>query len=308
MRKFTNEIAALLATAAVGAAMSAGSSSAEETEMVRTAGVAMNTDVPVTTMATEPPLMGTYAPEIRATTTTPEIPALLGEVMIIPEEYITTTTAIPPLAGTYVAPATVTTIANELPPLMGQVTMSPEELMTTTMPPLQGLMMPDTHPTTTVAEIPPLAGTMAPETKPTTTASEIQTTTTVPDIPPLAGVIAPTTTTTPEVPPLMGTMAPETETTTMPPVAGGFISETTTTPTDEPDFPPLMGQVAIPDGDINSDGQFSVSDIITLSDFLLNNNGNVKIWNWYAADLNEDGVINAYDFVLLKKLYTYSYI
>lgn len=278
MRKFTNEIAALLATAAVGAAMSAGSSSAEE-NAVRTAGTAMNTDLiesemPTTTMATEPPFMGTYAPETIPTTTTPDIPALLGEVMIIPDDMVKTTT-IPPLAGTYV-PTTVTTIANELPPLMGQVTMSPEELMTTTMP--------------------PLAGTMVPETLPTTT-------TTVPDMPPLAGVIAPITTTTPEeIPPLAGTEWPHTEpTTSMPPVAGGFISETTTTPVDDPIFPPLVGEVAIADGDIDSDGKITDSDVTTLRDFLLNSH-DVKIYNWYAADLNMDGKLNVYDFVLLRRM------
>lgn len=52
-------------------------------------------------------------------------------------------------------------------------------------------------------------------------------------------------------------------------------------------------------GDCNSDGQFTVADIIMLQQWLINDNTVVD--DWKAADLSEDGRLNAMDLVLMKR-------
>ena len=52
-------------------------------------------------------------------------------------------------------------------------------------------------------------------------------------------------------------------------------------------------------GDCNSDGQFTVADIIMLQQWLIN--GNTVVDDWKAADLSEDGRLNAMDLVLMKR-------
>lgn len=51
-------------------------------------------------------------------------------------------------------------------------------------------------------------------------------------------------------------------------------------------------------GDVNSDGKFTIADIVTLKNFLIGN-GTVGA----SADLNNDGVVDVFDMVLMKNLY-----
>ena len=53
-------------------------------------------------------------------------------------------------------------------------------------------------------------------------------------------------------------------------------------------------------GDINDDGEFSVSDVVMLQKWLLTEETTLP--NWRAADLCEDGILDAYDLCLLKKM------
>ena len=46
-------------------------------------------------------------------------------------------------------------------------------------------------------------------------------------------------------------------------------------------------------GDINDDGEFTVSDIVTLQKWLLQSE--IKLANWKAADINEDSLLNIFD-------------
>lgn len=53
-------------------------------------------------------------------------------------------------------------------------------------------------------------------------------------------------------------------------------------------------------GDINDDGEFSISDVVMLQNWLLTEETTLP--NWQAADLCEDGILDAYDLCLLKKM------
>lgn len=153
MRKFTKEITALLAAAAMSASTGVSANAASE-EIYATAGAA--------TAPTEeyPPVDGGLMPPDDyiepQTTTVPDTTMIAGT-------YTTTTaqTTIR-LAGTYTTPTTTTTI----PPLAGEP-LPPDEYITTTTteeyPPLAGVPLPpdeyieDTT-TTTTEEIPPIMG------------------------------------------------------------------------------------------------------------------------------------------------------
>lgn len=52
-------------------------------------------------------------------------------------------------------------------------------------------------------------------------------------------------------------------------------------------------------GDVNADGQFSVLDIVMMQRFLLNQR---DLMDSAAGDLCEDGVINAFDLAIMKRL------
>ena len=52
-------------------------------------------------------------------------------------------------------------------------------------------------------------------------------------------------------------------------------------------------------GDCNNDGKFTIADIVMLQKWLLNDG--IKLVNWNAADLYEDGRINALDLSLMKQ-------
>lgn len=73
-------------------------------------------------------------------------------------------------------------------------------------------------------------------------------------------------------------------------IVGAIQSETTTQPQPEPES-----------GDCNSDGVFNISDVVTLQKWLLAV-PDVKLTNWKAADLNENGTINVFDLCMMKRL------
>ncbi len=52
-------------------------------------------------------------------------------------------------------------------------------------------------------------------------------------------------------------------------------------------------------GDVNTDGQVSILDVVTLQKYLLGYSGIINLN--YNADMNDDNVLNIYDLVLLKK-------
>lgn len=52
--------------------------------------------------------------------------------------------------------------------------------------------------------------------------------------------------------------------------------------------------------DVNADGVFSVADLTALNDWMINNGNTIR--NWQAGDLNNDGIINIYDVVLMRKM------
>lgn len=172
MRKFTKEISALIATAAIGTAAGIGAFSASSEDMVTTAGVNMNPD---------------------ATICTTELPLVEG--LLVPEP------------------------TEELPPL-GGVPLPPDDII---------------EPTT----LPPLAGEPLP-----------------PD---------------------------------------EWIESTT-----EEEIPPMMGDIAPPDGDINGDGSLNMADIVLFQKWLLNQPG-LEINDLTAADLYMDGKLDVFDLCLMKK-------
>ncbi|MBD5144215.1 MAG: peptidoglycan DD-metalloendopeptidase family protein [Ruminococcus sp.] len=53
-------------------------------------------------------------------------------------------------------------------------------------------------------------------------------------------------------------------------------------------------------GDINADDEFNTADIIMLQKWLLQ--GEIELANWKAADINEDGMLNIFDFCLMKQM------
>lgn len=54
-------------------------------------------------------------------------------------------------------------------------------------------------------------------------------------------------------------------------------------------------------GDINSDGKFSISDILSLQKWLLNLNYDIKIDNLKTADINNDNTVNIFDLSIMKE-------
>lgn len=160
MRKFTKEIASLLATVTVGATVNATYVSSEEwmaftgqntnsdgeEEFVPTAGVDVVT-LPATTTTTA---VGTYVAEQLTTTTMP--PVAGGFVFSEPTTTTAVTTTLPPLEGTYVASRmTTTSTSTTIPAFVGTVTGSGTTNIVTTT----------TTTTTTTEELPPLMGDVA---------------------------------------------------------------------------------------------------------------------------------------------------
>ena len=52
-------------------------------------------------------------------------------------------------------------------------------------------------------------------------------------------------------------------------------------------------------GDVNADGEFSVADLVMMEKWLL---GSKDITDWKAGDLAEDGIIDAFDLAVMRKL------
>lgn len=51
-------------------------------------------------------------------------------------------------------------------------------------------------------------------------------------------------------------------------------------------------------GDINSDGEFSIADVVMMQKYLI---GTDSITDWQAGDLHEDGIIDVFDLVAMKQ-------
>ncbi len=51
-------------------------------------------------------------------------------------------------------------------------------------------------------------------------------------------------------------------------------------------------------GDINSDGEFNVADVVLLQKWLVKKG---SLTNWQAADMNSDGHVNVFDMIILKR-------
>ena len=164
MRKFTKEIASLLATSTVGVSANAFPASSEqftgeamndnaaEETLPEYAGVAMNDDV------AEETVMEGVAIAVPVTTTATELPPLAGTTMTTAETTTTTTTT--GLIGTSI-PETITT-TTELPPLAGTTITTAEETTTTTTTTtgIIGTSIPE--PVTTTTSLASMVGVMAP--------------------------------------------------------------------------------------------------------------------------------------------------
>lgn len=53
-------------------------------------------------------------------------------------------------------------------------------------------------------------------------------------------------------------------------------------------------------GDINGDGKFNISDVVTIQKYLLGDS-DVKISDWKQADFTGDGVLDVFDLVMMRK-------
>ncbi|MDE6707725.1 MAG: dockerin type I repeat-containing protein [Oscillospiraceae bacterium] len=51
---------------------------------------------------------------------------------------------------------------------------------------------------------------------------------------------------------------------------------------------------------MNDDGEFTVADIVILQKWL--SQGKIKLANWKATDMNNDGILNIFDFCLMKQM------
>ena len=58
--------------------------------------------------------------------------------------------------------------------------------------------------------------------------------------------------------------------------------------------------VLIPEGDVNDDGVFNITDVVTFQKWLYGSS-DTKLNVWLVADFCEDGVLNVFDLALMKK-------
>jgi hypothetical protein len=84
------------------------------------------------------------------------------------------------------------------------------------------------------------------------------------------------------------------------PTAGVLIPSDEFIETTTEEIVPLAGDVAMADGDINGDGAFGVSDVVLLQKWLLGV-PDTHLANWWAADYNYDGILDAFDLCLMKR-------
>ena len=209
-------------------------------------------------------------------------------VATVPDSMIVTT-EVTPFAGVMSEfDTTTTTTWNVIPPTSGTVVYTEPKITTTSRRTTTSAA------TTTTSTYPPMIGTWT-TTSPTTTSTSSKiktTTTTASNLPPTIGTETKPRTTTGTT--ILTTTTYTYTTTTFPPCEGVTMMSTTTT------LPPLMGDIAAPDGDANGDGTFNVSDVVVFQKYLLNA-PDIKLKKWYGADLNMDGEIDVFDLILMKR-------
>ena len=245
MRKYTKEIATILASMAISTAVTSNSASSEElihTESAATFSESKTVtsytnevwDRPEYPVTTIPPLAGTIVaspPTTTSTTTTEAVQPYEDEEWETPEYPVTT---IPPLAGTIVAspPTTTSTTTTEAVQFYEEEKWETPEYPVTTIPPLAGTMV-ASPPTTTSA----------------TTTEAVQS-------------YEEEEWETPEYP-----------VTTIPPLAGTMVaSPPTPTDTETEPFiiPQLSDAVDVPNGDVNSDGETTLADALAILQYISN--------------------------------------
>lgn len=132
-----------------------------------------------------------------------------------------------------------------------------------------------------IAEDTPTAGVPLPPDEPTELTTE--------EIPMIAGEIFPfdeliETATEEEIPPIEGEIVPP--------------DELTEPATEE--IPPLAGDIAPADGDVNADGSFGVADVVMFRKWL-SAVPDARLGYWQSADFNHDNKLNIFDLLLMKK-------
>lgn len=92
-------------------------------------------------------------------------------------------------------------------------------------------------------------------------------------------------------------MTPEEE---LPRTAGELIPSDECIETTPEEIVPLAGDIAMADGDINGDGSLGISDVVLLQKWLMAV-PDTQLANWWAADFNYDGRLDAFDLSLMKR-------
>lgn len=64
-------------------------------------------------------------------------------------------------------------------------------------------------------------------------------------------------------------------------------------------------EVSVISGDVNSNGEFNVSDVVMFQKWMT---GSGNLTNWKAGDLNNDNVLNVFDLCLMRRLLIYGSI
>lgn len=111
---------------------------------------------------------------------------------------------------------------------------------------------------------------------------------------------------------IAGALATEPTEEEFPPTAGvpmppDYLIEETTESTEE-DFPPLEGELVESNGDVNLDGKITVSDVIIVQKWLLHKldeSSSTVYYYIFAADVNYDGTVDAFDLAAMKQKLVY---
>ncbi|MCR5600106.1 MAG: dockerin type I repeat-containing protein [Ruminococcus sp.] len=64
--------------------------------------------------------------------------------------------------------------------------------------------------------------------------------------------------------------------------------------------PSTLKKTECPENDINADGNFNIADVLQFQKYLLGNDDSY-VFNWRAADMNNNGVLDVFDLIQLKK-------
>lgn len=67
---------------------------------------------------------------------------------------------------------------------------------------------------------------------------------------------------------------------------------------EEPDDTNPFGKIR---GDVNADNAFNIADLVTMQNWLLAK-PDARVADWQAGDLNEDGIIDSYDMIMMRRL------